>query len=406
MKSNAHALFDPARHEPLTATPWSEAAAREAIARIAADALAAFTPDGLWPAHPLDEPDTPERRHAMLYFGAGGVIWALEHLRRVGAIAGDFDFRSTVATLVERNRALIDGWDDARGSYLMGDTGLLLLQWRQTRDAALADALHASIEGNLRHKTLEALWGSPGSLLACLHMAEASGEPRWRDQFERGLRLLWQAMVFDEGLGAWLWVQDMYGRQSRYLGAGHGFAANVFPALRGAALLPATLVDAYGERAWRTLAATAVHAGDAINWAPEHDPSGLPPRKMLVQDCHGAPGIVCRLAGAPRTPAWDDLLRGAGELTWQAGPLAKGVGLCHGSAGNGYALLKLWQRSGDAVWLERARAFAMHAIEQVQRFAERSGQTRHSLWTGDIGVALFAWGCITGDARYPTLDVF
>ena len=48
----------------------------------------------------------------------------------------------------------------------------------------------------------------------------------------------------------------------------------------------------------------------------------------------------------------------------------------------------------------------MHAIEQVQRFEARTGQTRHSLWTGDIGVALFAWACIAGDARYPTLDVF
>ena len=149
-----------------------------------------------------------------------------------------------------------------------------------------------------------------------------------------------------------------------------------------------------------------MHDGTCINWEPIHDPSGTLPSKLLVQDCHGAPGIVCRLAGAPRSAAWDALLLGAGELTWSAGPLEKGVGLCHGTAGNGYALLKLWQRTGDTVWLDRARAFAMHAIEQVQRFAERSGQTRHSLWTGDIGVALFAWACIEGDARYPTLDVF
>lgn len=404
--TNANRLFNPARHEALTTTPWSESGAREAIERIAADALRTFTPDALWPAHPLDDPDTPERRHAMLYFGAGGVIWALEHLRRVGAIGGDFDFRQVVATLVERNRELIDTWDDARGSYPMGDTGLRLLQWRMAPEAALAAALFDGIEANLRHKTLEALWGSPGSLLASLHMAEATGEPRWRDQLERGLAILFDAMIYDEPLGAWLWVQDMYGKQTRYLGAGHGFAGNVFPALRGAAILPPALVEAYASRALQTLAATAVRDGDAVNWEPHHDPSGTAQSKLLVQDCHGAPGIVCRLADAPRTAAWDALLLGAGEATWLAGPLEKGVGLCHGTAGNGYALLKLWQRSGDAVWLERARAFAMHAIEQVQRFAERTGQTRHSLWTGDIGVALFAGACIDGDARYPTLDVF
>jgi Lanthionine synthetase C-like protein len=397
-------LFDATRHEALTMTAWDEGLARAAVARIGDDALRAFTPEGLWPAHPLDDPDPPETRQTMLYFGAGGMIWALEHLRRAGAIGGGFDFSATVATLGERNRALIEGWDDARGSYLFGDTGLLLLQWQFTRDAAVADALFARIEANLHHKSLEALWGSPGSLVATLHMAQATHEPRWADQLERGLRILWDAMVFDEGLGAWLWVQDMYGKRTRYLGAGHGFAGNLFPVLAGARFLPDELVQAYAVRALHTLRATAIADGDCINWEPLHDPSGTLPSKRLVQDCHGAPGIVCRLAAAPHTAAWDALLQGAGELTWRAGPLEKGVGLCHGTAGNAYALLKLWQRSGDERWLDRARAFAMHAIEQVQRVAERTGQTRHALWTGDIGVALFVWGCIAGDARLPTLD--
>jgi len=401
-------LYEPARHEPLTATPWSEGAAHEAVARITGDALASFTPEALWPPHPLDDANPADSRPLQLYDGAGGVIWALQHLRRVRAIDRDFDFdfRATVATLVERHRTVIASWDNAHGSYLLGDTGLLLLQWQFTHDAAVADELFTTVEANLHHKSLEALWGSPGSLLAARHMAEATNEPRWRDQLERGLRILWDAMVFDEGLGAWLWVQDMYGRHSRYLGAGHGFAGNIFPALGGASWLPSELVQRYAARALQTLTATAVADGTCINWAPEHDPRGQPPNKWLVQDCHGGPGIVCRLADAPRTPAWDALLLGAGELVWRAGPLEKGVGLCHGTAGNGYALLKLWQRSGDEVWRDRARAFAMHAIEQVQRFAQRTGQTRHSLWTGDIGVALFAHACIVGDARYPTLDVF
>ena len=404
--TNGNPLYDPARHEALTATPWNEGAAREAIASIADDALRSFTPETLWPTHPLDDPEPRAAPQHGLYFGAGGLIWALQHLRRAGAIAGDFDFAPTVATLVERNRAAVADWDDPQGSWLFGDAGLLWLQWQTTTDAACADALFACVEANLHHKSLEQLWGSPGSLLATIGMAEATGEPRWRDQLERGLRILWQAMRFDEGLGAWLWVQDLYGKQRPLLGAGHGFAGNIFPALHGARFLPPDLVAAYAERALQTLSATAVHDGPCINWLPAYDPSATGPVKWLMQDCHGAPGMVCRLAGAPRSATWDALLLGAGEATWQAGPLDKGVGLCHGTAGNGYALLKLWQRSGDQRWLERARAFAMHAIEQVQLFADRTGQTRHSLWTGDIGVALFAWGCIEGDARYPTLDVF
>lgn len=398
-------LFDPARHEALTATPWSEGAARAAVARIADDALRRFDAATLWPTHPLDDAAPDAAPQHGLYLGAGGVIWALQHLRHAGAIAGDFDFTSTVTGLVSRNRAAIASWDDPYGSWLLGDAGLLFLQWQTLRDAASADALFACVEANLHHKSLEQLWGAPGSLLATIAMAEASGERRWRDQLARGVRILLQAMRFDAGLGAWLWVQDLYGKQRPLLGAGHGFAGNIFPALQGARFLPADLVATYAERALQTLAASAVHDGACVNWPPAHDPGASGPVKWLLQDCHGAPGIVCRLAGAPRSAAWDALLLGAGEAIWQAGPLEKGVGLCHGTAGNGYALLKLWQRSGDERWRERARAFAMHAIEQVQRFAQRTGRTRHSLWTGDIGVALFAWGCITGDARIPTLDV-
>ena len=33
----------------------------------------------------------------------------------------------------------------------------------------------------------------------------------------------------------------------------------------------------------------------------------------------------------------------AGELVWERGLLKKGNGLCHGSAGNGYAFIHLYQ---------------------------------------------------------------
>src|SRR5262245_24641100 len=55
----------------------------------------------------------------------------------------------------------------------------------------------------------------------------------------------------------------------------------------------------------------------------------------------------------------ENLLREGGKFTWAAGPLAKGSNLCHGTGGNGYAFLKLYRRTGDAMWLERARSFSM-----------------------------------------------
>lgn len=97
----------------------------------------------------------------------------------------------------------------------------------------------------------------------------------------------------------------------------------------------------------------------------------------------------------------EDLALAGGELTWRAGPLVKGPGLCHGTAGNGYAFLTLLERTGDELWLERARRFAVHAISQVERVRAAHGKGRHSLWTGDLGTALYLADCVDGAGRLP-----
>ena len=47
----------------------------------------------------------------------------------------------------------------------------------------------------------------------------------------------------------------------------------------------------------------------------------------------------------------------------------------------------------------RARRFAMHALEQVERMP-----SRHSLFTGGIGVAIYAADCRDARADYPIMD--
>jgi hypothetical protein len=213
-------------------------------------------------------------------------------------------------------------------------------------------------------------------------------------------------MELDPALGAWLWRQDMYGKVRCFIGAGHGFAGNVYPILRAARYLPPEIVQEYVDRTWTTLNALALRAEGGVNWHAVHDPVLVQDRLPLVQDCHGAPGIVVRLASMPRTDAWDRLLHEAATLTWRAGPLRKGASLCHGTAGNGYAFLKLWSRTGDEQWLARARAFAMHSLAQVQAERGKQGHGRFSLWTGDIGTALYLADCLEGRSDFPTLDYF
>jgi lantibiotic modifying enzyme len=269
--------------------------------------------------------------------------------------------------------------------------------------------LHAAIRANIPNPTNEALWAAPGTMVAAWHLWQATQEPRWRELFAENVDQLWRTWHHDRQLGCHLWTQDMYGSVVQYYGAGHGFAGNVYPLLKGAALLDAGRREELYERCMTTTRALAQREGDAdtlmVNW-----PSGnFKPRRgtrLLVQWCHGAPGFVTALCDFPagRSAELDQMLIAAGQTVWQAGPLTKGHGLCHGTSGNGYAFLKLYARTGQAIWLERARAFAMHAMAQCERMRQQYGRGRYSLWTGDLGLAVYLWHCIRGQSELPGLD--
>ncbi len=408
---SAPMLFMPERHTTLDAAPWGEAAVRAAIRAIVDDACERFDSRMLWPPHPGDADEGhADRPLTPLYFGAAGVLWALDYLREQGAAPVSFDASTAVDGLLERCHADVEPNEMQRPSFFLCDAGILLLQWKLKREAALADALYASVESNLRNPACEALWGSPGTLVAALHMLDATGDERWQELFRRGVAILWDEMEAVQhssgGAPKWLWTQDLYGRRVRYLGAGHGFAGNVYPVLRGVRWLEPAVVRGFEERAFGTLSFAAERRDGQANWQPDFDraAAGLPP-KPLVQDCHGAPGIVCRLATTTHGPLRELLVEG-GELIWAAGPLAKPPGLCHGTDGNGYAFLKLHAATGEARWLERARAFATHALRQSEAARATLGRRRYSLWTGDLGLAVYLWSCINADPALPTLDVF
>jgi len=408
-------LFDPERHEPLSSgARWSEAAARQAIGSIVAEACRSFDADTLWPTHPRDiESGEPALPLAGLYNGAAGAIWALQRLVAQGAaeLVG-LDLSSAVATLNEHSQRFLEAARMERASYFLGDAGVLLLQWKHHASPDTADALFALVQGNLHNPAREALWGSPGTLIAALHMLEATQQPRWLALFRDGVDILWQQMhavrhTSDPDREAWVWTQDLYGKQLVYMGAGHGFAGNLFPVIRGARWLDEQVVADFEARAFDVLDVAASREAGLINWEPVFDrhAAGFP-SKPLVQDCHGAAGIICRFADA-RSAALQALLLQAGELVWAAGPLRKPPGLCHGTDGNGYAFLKLHAMTGDTRWLERARAFAMHAIRQSDALAaQHQGRRRFTLWTGDLGLAVYLWSCVSADAALPTLDVF
>ena len=362
-------LFAPNVHEPLVDAPWDAGAAEAAIRDIALDAEAALRPGAWWALHPLDyDPGDPDVFHG-LYLGAAGMVWGLRQL----GVAGLPDVLESY-----RRRPEYEG-----PSLLMAEGGIALVDWLQTPSPALADRLFELVAPPA-DDTLELMWGSPGQLVIADVMAARSGEPRWADA---SARLVEHLLARCDADG--LWTQELYGRTRRHLGPAHG-AAGVIAALGPRA--PARAIEA--------ISALAVREGDLANW-PVLAGEGLGRNDTIrVQWCHGAPGIVTSLA------AEEELLLAGGELTWVAGPLRKGAGLCHGTAGNGFAFLKLFTLTGDERWLERARRFAMHAIAQVAAARAEYGTGRHSLWTGDLGAALYLQQCLAGESALPTLDLW
>ena len=280
----------------------------------------------------------------------------------------------------------------------MGSSGLLVLADALGSGDSPRDALAASVAANEQNPTRELLWGSPGTMLAALAMVRRTGEQRWADLWRASARWLLEEWR-DE-----VWEQDMYGRRLSFAGAGHGFAGNAHALLRGRDLLDDATAVAVEHRVADTLGRLAEHDGALVQWPAIVGRDAREPARR-TQWCHGAPGVVLALAGLlSRDGAVDALLTGAGELTWQAGPLRANASLCHGTAGNGYAFLRLFDRTGDELWLDRARSFALHAVRQLEAAERADGCARWALFTGAAGVALQLASCLDADPRFPVLD--
>ena len=395
-------LYAPSSHEPLTERPWDEDGVRAAIAEIVAETEGAFDEAELWPAHPRDLEDGPLPAVSSLYLGAAGVIWALHELERAGLADLRRDWAPIAVGLVEHYRAQPDFQDVSEGtspSLLMGEAGILLVAHTLAPAPWQEESLLEAVRANVANPFWELMWGSPGTMIAAQVMAARTGNASWREAWDESATRL---------LAEWhgdLWQQDLYGKPAHCLGPAHGFAGNVI-ALTGGGLLDAERRDQVERRTIATLEKYAQHEDGLCQWPPALEPPGSP-QPIRTQWCHGAPGMVASLAAlAPNDERLTELLVGGGELTWRAGPIAKGAQLCHGTAGNGYAFLKLFERTRNELWLERARGFAMHSIEQVAAARAEHGRGRHSLWTGDLGTALYLRSCLAGSAPFPTIDYF
>jgi Lanthionine synthetase C-like protein len=374
-------LFDPRAHERLTEARWEPDRIRAAIREITDDAEGSFA-DG-WPNHPEDSDE--ERRFRTVYLGGAGVVQALDLLQRRGLV----ELRRDYVPYLERVYEPDFPDDDHERSLWMGETGIRLMLHRLSPSTEDADRLAELIAGNVRDERLDVMWGSPGSILAAAAMHKLTGEPRWLNLWQESAAQLRDTWDLQTGL----WTQHLYGHVEQFIGPAHGFAGCVLALTRSDD-------EQLHRRAADATRRYVVEEAGLANWPPTASVESL--NRIRVQWCHGAPGVVASLAAVARDD--DDhqrLLLPGGELTWRAGPLTKGSNLCYGTSGNGYAFLALFERTGDELWLERARAFAMHAAAQVARARAELGRGRYTLWTGDPGTALYLADCLAGGGAVP-----
>ena len=335
------------------------------------------------------------RGYTSLYLGAAGTAWALRRLTGSSPIDAD--------ALLAAFEAEPDVPSMGYG-LLLGDVGVSLVALELGGAAAYSGRLEAAIRDATPRAERELLWAAPGAIHAALAAHERTGDQRWLDGAHEAVEELWRSLDPPDDRGLRLWTQDLYGRRSRILGLAHGFAGNAHALLRAGDLLGDARRAALVDLAVELLGATAVWDDGAANWPAELDRDEPLTRLQL---CHGSPGIAIALAPVPpgTRAHLDELLLAAGEATWRAGPIARGPGLCHGTAGNGYALLALWQRTRDPCWLERARCFAMHALGQCERERATVGHGRHGLWTGDLILPFFVEACASGTSAIAGLDL-
>ena len=394
-------LYRPEDFEPLTDEAWDAERARAGIREIVADTDAALRgPKLLWRADDWDRwrATSPLKD---LFVGAAGVLWALADLRERGHAETRLDVSQLALAALDRQRLRPDlaRWTDLpeprESALLSGEAGILLTAFRLAPSRTLADELHARVRANVHNEADEIMWGAPGTMIAARLMLSWTGDEPWGAAWDESATALLRRRDPDG-----LWTQVLYGHTDRILGPVHGFAGNVLALGQRLDTRERTMLF---ERSNEVLARFAVVEDGLANWPPAEGESLVHRTGQIrVQWCHGAPGIVA--AAAPYLD--EELVRAGAELTWRAGAHrdAKGAGICHGTAGNGHALLAAFERTGDERWLERARCFAVHALAQARRQRADRGRGRYSLWTGDLGVALYLASCIDARAAYPVID--
>eukprot|EP00884_Botryococcus_braunii_P020349 jgi/Botrbrau1/6999/Bobra.0165s0029.1 len=380
-------------------------------------------------------------RKPTVYTGAAGIAYMVYHVGfRCEIAASNLHLRNinieTATTIGDQAKAAVKMWDlDQHSiSLLSGHAGVLLTSalvhdWSQkVQEGAAASNSEAECQSSLSQLCAltdfarlpaaddEVLYGRAGYVLAGL-LANAMIGPGTVPQNlidEVSLRLIQAGMdqASAGGTASPLWYEWPKGRgPTPYLGAAHGTMGILFTLLHVPSALAQHKQTLVGALAY--VLSLECHI-DGRPGAGGSYPTRMvlePGLKQLVHWCHGAPGAVFLFCKAYEVLGDEKYLEAAergGEVVWKYGLLRKGPGLCHGIAGNGYALIALHNASKDLRWLHRALEFARYmGSEEFLAEADTPDHPR-SLYEGYAGAACFLADLLSEEpaaARFPFFQV-
>ncbi|MFJ8659609.1 class IV lanthionine synthetase LanL [Streptomyces sp. NPDC093795] len=266
---------------------------------------------------------------------------------------------------------------------------------RALDDRALTDhALALALAPQQATPHYDITHGSAGSGLAALHLWHRTGDPRFAELATDAADRLTAAARRDQHGVGWPVPGEAASPEAgaRYLGFAHGSAGI------GCFLLAAAAVSERAEHlelaveVGEHLVAAAVLVGEAAQW-----PSQASDVPTAPYWCHGAAGIgtfLVRLWQATGDDRFGDLARRATHAVTERASRAA-LAQCHGLAGNGDFLLDMAAATGDPVYRAMAEDLARLIVcERAQRdahvvFPTEYGDVSTSWSDGSAGILAF-----------------
>ncbi|MFI0827801.1 class IV lanthionine synthetase LanL [Streptomyces roseolus] len=352
----------------------------EGIVRHLVDTMTPDDDHRLWPVSTLAGETDP----CTVQQGAAGVLAVLT---RYFELTGDPRLPGPLAAA---GRWIADRTDprSARPGLHFGTGGTawaLYEAGRAVEDGALVDhALALAVAPQERTPSHDITHGTAGSGMARAHLWRRTGDPRLAALVGEAADRLAEAARREATGVSWPVPAEAVAQEAgkRYLGFAHGSSGI------GCFLLAATSVT--GRPVHRELAvaagehlvAHAVDVGGAAQWPAQ---TGDVPTAPYW--CHGSAGIgsfLVRLWRATGDDRYGDLARAAGRAVVERASRAA-LTQCHGLAGNGDFLLDLADATGNPVHRARAGDLARLLV------AERSRRGDHVVFPNEYGEVSTGW---------------